>query len=473
MKPHLAAALDLLGRYARVLRHAWRERRQLDGPPRQGHEAEFLPAALALRETPVHPAPRIAMGLILLFALLALLWAVFGRIDIVASAQGKLIPDDRTKIIQPMETASVRAIHVRDGQWVAAGDLLIELDATQAEADSTRLAADLEVARLEGARARALLAAAETGRRPRLEMVPGVATPHLADAQRLLDGQYGELRAKLDQLDAEIMRREAEARATRELVAKLTRTVPIARQRARDYQDLLEKNFVSRHGFLEKEQARIEQEGDLATQQAKLEEIRAALLEGTRQRAALVAETRRITLDALNQAEQKVAGLSQELLKAARRDEYMRLTAPVGGTVQQLAVHTVGGVVTPAQPLLVIVPGDNALEVEAFVENKDIGFVHAGQEAEVKVETFPFTKYGTLPGKIIQVSSDAIQDERRGLVYAARVKLARTTLDVNGKNVNLTPGMAVTAEIKTGKRRVIEYFLSPLMQYGDESLRER
>lgn len=151
----------------------------------------------------------------------------------------------------------------------------------------------------------------------------------------------------------------------------------------------------------------------------------------------------------------------------------MRLTAPVGGTVQQLAVHTVGGVVMPAQPLLVIVPGDNALEVEALVENKDIGFVQAGQAVAVKVETFPFTKYGTLPGKVIQVSGDAIQDERQGLVYTARVRLSRITLDVDGKKVNLTPGMTVTADIKTGKRRVIEYFLSPLMQYGDESLRER
>jgi hemolysin D len=130
-------------------------------------------------------------------------------------------------------------------------------------------------------------------------------------------------------------------------------------------------------------------------------------------------------------------------------------------------------VVTPAQPLLVVVPGDNPLEVEAFVENKDIGFVRAGQIAEVKIETFPFTKYGTLHGTAIQVSGDAIQDEKRGLVYAARVKLERTTLNVDNKTVNLTPGMAVTAEIRTGRRRVIEYFLCPLLQYGDESLRER
>ncbi|BBA32640.1 HlyD family secretion protein [Methylocaldum marinum] len=151
----------------------------------------------------------------------------------------------------------------------------------------------------------------------------------------------------------------------------------------------------------------------------------------------------------------------------------MTLAAPVDGVVQQLAVHTVGGVVTPAQPLLVIVPRDNPLEVEAFIQNKDIGFVNAGQEAEVKIETFPFTKYGTIPAKVMQVSNDAIQDEKRGLIYAARVALSHATMVVEEKAVNLTPGMAVTVEIKTGKRRLIEYFLSPLLQYEDESLRER
>jgi hemolysin D len=468
-----SATLDLIHRYARVLRHAWGERKQIDATQRRGHEAEFLPAALALRDTPLHPAPRIAMGLIMLFAAIALLWAVFGKIDIVASAQGKLIPDDRSKVVQPMETASVLAIHVRDGQRVAAGDLLIELDATQAQADSTRIDQDFQSARLEVALARALLASLETAQPPRLQPEFAVDAVRLAAEQRQLDGRHGELRAKLEQLDAEITRRGAELRSTRELVEKLAQTAPIARQRAQDYKDLFEKNFVSRHGYLEREQARIEQERDLAAQQAKVEEIRAALLEGQRQRTSLIAETRRATLDALNQAEQKAASLAQDLVKAEDRGRLLRLTAPVSGAVQQLAVHTVGGVVTPAQPLLVIVPGDNALEVEAFVENKDIGFVRAGHAAEIKVETFPFTKYGTLPGKVMQVSSDAIQDEKRGLVYAARVKLDKATLEVDGKTVNLTPGMAVTVEIKTGKRRVIEYFLSPLMQYGDESLRER
>lgn len=294
-----------------------------------------------------------------------------------------------------------------------------------------------------------------------------------AAEQRLLEGEYAAYLTRLEQLDAEIDRRQAELLSTEESLAKLTQTLPMIQARAADYLKLQKENFVSRHGWLEKEQARIEAERDLTAQTAKREEIRASLREGQRQRAALVAETRRATLDRLHEAEQKTTALTQEQIKADNRGGLMRLTAPVAGTVQQLAVHTVGGVVTSAQPLLVIVPGDNPLEVEAFVENKDIGFVRAGQTAEVKVETFNFTKYGTLHGTVMQVSGDAIQDEKRGLVYAARVKLERTTLNVDGKRVNLSPGMAVTTEIKTGKRRVIEYFLSPLIQYGEESLRER
>jgi hemolysin D len=490
----MKATRDLLQRYRQAFHHAWRERASLDGAPRRRHEAAFLPAALALQETPPHPAPRIAMGLILLFALITLGWAVFGRIDIVASAQGKLIPDSRSKVVQPLEAASVAAIHVRDGQAVTAGELLIELDATQTGADSARVEEELSAAQWDAARARALLGALENGRLALAHppfakggrgdlAVGGIGTPgttppfenggRQAAEQRLLEGDYAAYLTRREQIDAEIERRQAELRSTEETLAKLTQTLPIVTARAADYQKLQQENFVSRHGWLEKEQARIEAERDLAAQTAKRQEIRTSLLESQRQRTALTAETRRATLDRLHQAEQKAAALEQDQIKASNRSGLMRLTAPVAGTVQQLAVHTVGGVVTPAQALLVVVPGDNPIEVEAFVENKDIGFVHAGQAAEVKVETFNFTRYGTLHGKVTQVSGDAIQDEKRGLVYAARVKLERTTLKVDGKTVNLAPGMAVTAEIKTGKRRVIEYFLSPLIQHGEESLRER
>ncbi len=469
----LHAVLDLLKRYGAVFCHAWHERAKRDPRPRLPHEAQFLPAALELQETPVSPAPRVAMWLLMAFAFLTFLWALFGHVDVVAVAHGRIVPNDRTKVIQPIETATVKAIRVADGQTVKAGEVLIELDTTNTAADSTRIANDHVMARLQAARAKALLAAIASGKSPVLTDLPEIDNSRLVQEQRVLDGQYGEYQAKQARIDADIAKREAELRSTQEVVRKLEQTAPIARQRAQDFKNLVEKNFISKHGYLEKEQARIEQEADLATQRSRIKELAAALREGRSQRTALVAETKRLALDSLNEAEQKATTHGQERIKAESRDKLMTLTAPVDGTVQQLAVHTVGGVVTPAQQLMMIVPKDNPIEVEAYVENKDIGFVNSGQEAVVKVETFPFTKYGTIDAKVITVSSDAVNDEKRGLIFPARVNLARATIPVENKTVNLSPGMAVTVEVKTAQRRVIEYFLSPLLQYKDESLRER
>jgi hemolysin D len=187
----------------------------------------------------------------------------------------------------------------------------------------------------------------------------------------------------------------------------------------------------------------------------------------------LVADARRTNLERLNEAREHISLVEQDLIKARQSEWLTKLTAPVSGTVQQLAVRTVGGVVTAAQPLLLIVPEEHTLEIEAFLENKDVGFVLAGQEASVKIEAFPYTRYGIVPGTVTTVSDDAINDEKLGLVYSLRVALARSTIPVNGVDVKLAPGMAVTADVKTGQRRVIEYFLGPLAEYSAESLRER
>jgi hemolysin D len=469
----LQALHDLLKRYATIFSHVWKIRKDLDPPPRLPHEAQFLPAALELQDTPVSPAPRIVAWLLMAFALIAVLWAVFGKIDVVATAQGKIVPNEGSKLIQPIETAAVKAIHVVDGQSVKAGQVLVELDATVAHADSTRSANDLATARLIAARSRGLLAALDSGKLPRIEAPEGVSVERVVQEQRNLDGLHAEYQARVQRIDAEIAKREAERRSTEEIVRKLEQTVPIARQRAEDFKGLVEKNFISKHGYLEKEQVRIEQEADLQTQRSRLRELAHAIAEAQGQKAALIAETRRMALDSLNDAEQKATAHGQELVKSDTRGKLMTLTAPVDGTVQQLAIRTVGGVVTPAQALMVIVPRDYALEVEAMLENKDIGFVNAGHEAEVKIETFPFTKYGTIPAKLTHVSHDAITDDKKGLIYSTRARLQRATIQVEDKTVNLSAGMAVSVEIKTGKRRVIEYFLSPLLQRGSESLRER
>ena len=471
--PRLQAFADLFKRYGAAFRHAWQHRAEMQPTERLPHEAQFLPAALSLQETPVSPAPRVAMWMLIGFAVLALLWAIFGKIEVVATAQGKVVPTDRTKTIQPFETATVKAIHVTDGQQVRAGDVLIELDATTAQADLDRLQSIWGGVQLQVARGQAMLAALDTGQPLKLIRPNGVDEAKFAEAQRLLAGQMAEFSAKQSRIEAETAKREAELRSTQELVSKLEQTVPIARQRAQDFKNLVNQDFVSKHGYLEREQIRIEQEADLANLRSRLKEIEAALRDTRSQRVGLMAETRRINLDSITEGHQNVAALEQELLKAGLRGKLMRLTSPVDGTVQQLAVHTVAGVVTPAQPLMIIVPRDNPLEVEAFLENKDIGFVKPNLDAEVKIETFQYTKYGTIHAKVTSVSHDAINDEKRGLIYSTRVKMDKSSINVDGTPVSLSPGMAVSVEIKTGKRRVIEYFLTPLMQHASESLRER
>lgn len=467
------ATADLLRRYRDVFRFAWSQRQAMAPVQRLPHEAEFLPAALALQETPVSPAPRVAMWSIVAFTAIAAVWAGVGTIDVVATASGRIVSQAGSQVIQPVETATVRAIHVREGQAVRAGDALIDLDARLAQADSTRAGAEVADARLLAARSRALLAALDGGKAPVLPALPDVPVARRGEAEQLLRSQYQEYLARRSRLEAELARIDAEAQTTRETVRKLEQTLPLAERRAEDLKALADEQFVSRHTYLDREQVRIERGADLSTLRSKLKEIEASRRESLNQQAELLAQTRRAALDAATEGAQRAAALEQELAKADTRGRLLQLTAPVDGTVQQLAVRTVGGVVTPAQQVMVIVPKDGTLEVEAFVENKDIGFVRAGQRAVVKVETFPYTKYGTIDGEITSVSHDAIADEKRGLIYATRVRLERRTIDVDGVDVSLTPGMAVSVEARLGERRLIEYFLSPFLRATSESLRER
>lgn len=464
---------DLASRYTRVAGAAWRHRAELERPPRLRYEAEFLPAALAVQDTPVSPAPRVAAWLLMACAACAVAWAILGRVDVVATASGKIVPGGRSKIIQPLEAATVRAIHVLDGQPVAAGDVLVELDATSASADRDRLRSELSAARLQVARGNGMLAAIAGGDLRPLPRPPGVDVAAWAESRRVLEGEWAEFNAQLALIDADRANREAERGATLEVIRKLERTLPISRQLSADYRDMVEKDLVARHEALQRDRERLEQEGELEVQRKRLEELDVRVQETRARRQSVIAEARRRRLDSVTEGLQKVAALEQELRKADTRERLMKLLAPVDGTVQQLAIHTIGGVVTSAQPLMVIVPKDSPVEVEALLENRDVGFVAAGLPAEVKVETFQFTKYGTVPAVVTTVTEDAIQDEKRGLVYAVRARLERSWIDVDGKRLGLNPGMAVSLEIRTSRRRVIEYFLAPLLQYGHESLRER
>jgi hemolysin D len=230
---------------------------------------------------------------------------------------------------------------------------------------------------------------------------------------------------------------------------------------------------MNQHAGQDRTRERIELERDLALQRARLAEAQAAEAEGRHNKAAYLAETQRTLRDRQAQAKLKREQLAQERSKTEQRSRLTRLTAPVDGTVQQLAVHTTGGVVTPAQVLMIVVPKDAEVTAEVVLENKDVGFVSAGQLAEVKLETFPFTRYGTVHATVTNLSADAVSDEKRGAIFPATLKLQQTHLDVDGKRITLAPGMNLSAEIKTGQRRVIDYLLSPMRRAADESMMER
>jgi hemolysin D len=456
-------------------------------------ELAFLPAALEIVETPPSPIGRAIGASVIAVFCLALIWATFGTVDIVATAPGKIVPSGRTKVIQPFETGVVRAIHVRDGQKVKAGEVLIELDPTMTDAERDHLKSDLLSSQMEVARLRA----AVSSKSDPTEAFdpPEGASPSLIEMNRqLLISQVAEHQGKLAALDRQIKQKEAERETIRAAIGKLEATIPVLSQKVEIRKYLYDKDLGSKIVWLTDHQELIGLQQEVLVQKSKLQEAEAAVAALVETRAQTAAEYRRTRFEELTKAQEKASGLAQDVIKAEQRTRLQALAAPVDGVVQQLSVHTIGGVVTPAQQLLAVVPLDSHLEIEAMVSNRDIGFVHEGQSAEIKIDTFSFTRYGLLRGEVISVSQDAITrdkpqdkstDKMQGtevsssepkgqeLSYSARVSLDRKQMQVEDRLVNLSPGMAVTVEIKTGSRRIISYLLSPIIKYKQEMLRER
>ena len=462
-----------VARHFAVWRAAWQaEAGQPVGATPSGRAVEFLPAVLEVQDAPPSPIGRAITWTIVAVFTVAILWATFGHLDVVAVAQGKIIPSGYSKVIQPViqqfESGIVRAIHVQDGQVVKKGDVLIELDPTQNRADQERAMNEHRAAKVEAARLRALIAG-----KAMFEAPPEGNPSYVLLQQQLLRDQLTEYQARMDAAQHLIDQRKAALDGTKENIRRLEATVPMETERAEAYRKLLDNQFVSRMDFLQFEEQRIDKAQELAGQKKKVIQDQAALAEAEKNYRALISEFQQSKQTELSTTEIKAASLAQDVVKAGQRTDLLKLVSPIDGVVQQLAIHTLGGVVTPAQQLMIVVPQDHPIEVEAQVENKDVGFVKEGQPVEIKVETFPFTLYGTIPGQVLSVSDDAVPIEKVGLVYSSRVSMERSTIQVEGKQVNLSPGMAVTVEIKTGQRRVMEYLLSPLLKSVKESLRER
>ncbi len=456
-------------------------------------EREFLPAALEIVETPVSVAGRVMMGTAAVAVALAVAWACIGKLDIVAIANGRIIPSGQIKLIQPLEIGVVKKIMVADGDEVRTGDVLVELDTTTAAADRDTVARDLLQAQLDVARLRAVLAGAVDQFAP-----PAGADPILADEQRRqLTAQLNQHRSKMEGFSRQIEAKRAERDQAKAAIAKLDASIPLLEEKVQMYATLRVNLLTSKINMLDSERQLIEAKNDRVVSTHQVEAAEAQMAALTNQRNEADAEFNRQALDDLRKSSQYAAEQQQELIKAAQRTGLQTLRAPVSGTVEQLSVHTIGGVVTPAQTLMVVVPHGSTLEVEAVLPNRDAGFVHAGQLAELKIEAFAYTRYGLLHGKVRNVSRDALRSERDALSsdvdqiaknssprdnrnsgpggsgYVAQISLLETAIETEEGRTPLEAGMTVTAEIKTGQRRVIEYLLSPIMRYRHEAMRER
>ena len=454
----------------------------------------FLPAALEIQAAPPPKWSRSLLWAISALIVIIILWASWAEIDIIATAQGKIVPSGRVKIIQPLETGVVKTIFVKEGQHVKAGDKLIALDNTASQADTDRLSNEWRGLAADLARLQQFIQQIEnkkqnnnseknnqaltqsinqtitqtTEQRP----VPKLATIEL-NQRLLLESSLQEYQSKIDSFLSEIIKLKAEKKAIKINVIRLTKTLPLITEQVQSLVSLLSKSLVSRNQYLELEQERINQEEMLNLEHAKVEQISASIRSAEQSLRAYRAEVRRNTLQEINQLNRQSESTKQELTKAKRLTTLRILTSPVDGVVEALAIATIGGIVTPAQALLKIVPNGQILEIEAGLLNKDIGFVHTGQSVEIKIDSFEFTKYGVIDGEVTDISADAIEHEQKGLLFPLKASIVTNEINVNGKWVKLKPGMSVTVEIKTGTRRLMEFLLAPLMRGVSEGARER
>lgn len=470
-------------RFWNVFWDAWKNRHTLGDKHQTRELAAFLPAALEIQHAPPNPLAKwLARTLIILFTF-AVIWTAFGEVNIVASAEGKIIPSSRVKQIQPLEKAVVKAILVTEGQTVEQGQALIELDSALTGADENRLTSEQHSAALQLGIKQGLLKLLEQTEKqkqtqPTFDTIdfqsPETATQMEQQLhKKLLWQQYQQYQAQRHNLESNLIETTAQQAGSKALISKLQQTLPIISKRANTMKGLYQKRLIAEMEYQVLEQQRIEQTQDLVAEHQRLKQLKASENGIKEQLNTLTAQTKGDTLTQITDLQRQLSSLQEELVKATDLNAKQILYAPVSGQVQELAINTIGGVVMEAQQLMLIVPNEEQLEVEVFLENQDIGFVQEGMEAEIKIHTFPFTKYGLIDGEVTTISNDATVDEQRGLIYGMHLLMKKNTIMVDNREVRLMPGMAVTAEVKTGTRRIIEFFLAPLLRYKQESIRER
>jgi HlyD family secretion protein len=439
----------------------------------------FAPEALAIEERPASPLPRFILRACAAFFAALVVWAAFGKLDIVAVAEGRLVPASQLKIVQPPEQGIVREILVREGERVAAGQLLMRMESRLADADLSVVQQEFALRRLQLRRIDAELA----GRTLEREAGDPQALFAEVEAQwaanrRALEDSFAQERSVLD-------RARQNRAAAAEVKAKLEQTLPHYREQERAYEKLARDGFAGSLAARDKQRERIEKEQDLLSQGHALESADATMAQSEKRLVQLQSEyrqklhTERVEVYAQHQR------LEQELGKQEHKQGRLELRAPQAGTVKDLATHTPGTVVGPGVIIMTLVPTDEQLRAEVWVSNQDVGFVHAGQDAKLKLTAFMFQKYGMLDGRVLRVSADAAEQtagtaaaraeaqRAQPAAYKSVVELNTQHLDNDGHRYELSPGMHVSAEIKLGSRTVLEYLLSPVQKAFHEAGRER
>ena len=472
------------------------------GPPaprRRRADNAFLAPALEILETPPSPVRVALIWIICALAAASIAWAYFGRIDIIAVAQGKFQPTGRVKVIEPLETGKVAALHVVNGSRVAAGDVLVEFDRSSAEADAQSARAGLASSRAEAARRSAALAAAKARS---FDPIPAISWPDetppalRAREQRVLAADLGQAAAALASFEAQRAQKQAERDQLLLTIATQKNLVATLQQRVDMRTQLVTMNAGAKAAVIDATETLQYQITQLAIQQGQLASASRALDVFDKDMQKTIEAFLADNAEKLSEAERQAEELEQKLAKAEAAIEHLTLKAPISGTVQASALTTIGQVVSSGQEIMRIVPEDAGLEIEVYVLNKDIGFVKQGQEAVVKVESFPFTQYGTILARVTRIARDAIPEPEanqnegdparaaasstfagaqrtQNLVFPVMLEPEAAAIGVDGRRAPLTSGMAATVEIKTGARRILEFIFSPLVEVVGGAMRER
>ncbi|MGH8568892.1 MAG: HlyD family type I secretion periplasmic adaptor subunit, partial [Gammaproteobacteria bacterium] len=441
---------------------------------------DFAPAILALQERPPSPLPRTLLYTLLALCACLLIWAAIGKLDIIAVAEGKLVPQTYVKIVQPAESGILRQILVNEGDEVMEGQTLMRLDTELSEADINIVSAEIKHRELQLRRIDAELSGEGLYRE----------ADDATERFRHVDAQYrAHRRAYRDALAEEraaLTKAKEELGAAGETRKKLQAVLPSYQQEEAAWVKLGEKALAGHLQVLERRRARIETEQDLRAQERTVGSLKAAITQSENRLAQITSRYQEQLHNERIEAQAELDKLQQEGAKQRHKNALLALKAPQAGIIKDLATHTLGAVVSPGTVLMTLVPSHEALRAEVMVKNEDVGFVHQGQPAKIKMAPYPFQKYGLIEGRVVHVSADAndAQAQNHGaeeskakpqpsLTYKAIIELNAQVIERDGRRYTLTPGMHVVAEIHQGSRTVLEYLLSPVRGVLHEAMRER